>query len=172
MKKVIMNDPGEVLISAMDLETANLSEWEGLELHLLDQAAVVIPGVMNVMEVIRTVEALQGLASDLLTAIGTACEECDECGIELLCDLMEGEIRPEISIPSAVLEEVGADPDCKLACEVDPENSTIYIVEADYRYDLTDLPSDFLETLREAGICLHDLEDKIIQEKAVYGTLN
>lgn len=170
MKKIIMNDPSEIHISAVDLETANLNEWERLELHLLDQAAVVIPGEMTVMEVIRTVESLQGLASDLLAAIGNACEKCDGCNVELLCDLMKGEIRPEVSIPPEVLEEAGADPDCKLACEVDPESGAIHVVEADYRYDLSDVSPALLNTFRECGICLNDLEMKLKEETFVYGT--
>lgn len=169
MNKFVMNEPSEVFISAADLEAANLNEWERLELHLLDQAAVVIPGKMTVMEVIRTAESLQGLASDLLAAIGEACEKCDGCNVELLCNLMKGEIRPEVSIPLEVLEETGADSDCKLACEVDPESGTIYVVEADYRYDLTDVPPTLLDTFRECGICLNDLEEKLKGEVVVYG---
>ena len=170
MKKVIMNAPNEIYISAAELETANLNEWEGLELHLLDQAAVVIPSVMNVMEVIRTAEALQGLASNLLSAIGTSCEKCDECGVELLCDQMKGEICPEVSIPPQVLEEAGVDPDIKLDCEVDPESGEIHIVEADDRDDLSDIPRPLLDTFRECGICLNDLEEKLKSEEVVYGT--
>ena len=139
-------------------------------MHLLDQAAVVIPGVMNVMEVIRTAEALQGLASDLLSVICSACEKCDECGIEIRCDLMKDEIRPEVSVPSRVLEEAGVDPDSKLDCEVDPESGAIHIIEADYRYDLLDIPQPLLDTFRECGICLSDLEDKLKAEETVYGT--
>ena len=122
------------------------------------------------MEVIRTAEALQGLASDLLSAIGTACEKCDECGIELLCDLMRGEIRPEVCIPPQVSEEAGVDPATKLDCEVDPESGAIYIIEADHRYDLSDIPQPLLDTFRECGICLSDLEDKLKVEETVYGT--
>ena len=129
MKKVIMNGPSEIYISDAELETANLNEWERLELHLLDQAAIVIPGVMSIMEVIRTAEALQDLASELLTAIGKACEKCDGCKVELLCDLMKGKIQPEVSVPPQVLEESGVDPDCKLAYEVDSESGEIRIVE-------------------------------------------
>ena len=169
MNKFVMNEPGEVFISAADLEAANLNEWQRLELHLLDQAVVVIPGEMTVMEVVRTAESLQGLASDLLAAIGEACEKCDGCNVELLCNLMRGEIRPEISIPLEVLEEAGADPDCKLACEVDPESGAIHVVEADYRYDLTDVPPGLLDTFRECGICLTDLEEKMMREDVVYG---
>lgn len=171
MKRFVMNEPSEIHISAVDIEAANLNEWERLELHLLDQAAVVIPGEMTVMEVIRTAESLQGLASDLLAAIGEACEKCDGCNVELLCNLMKGEIRPEVSIPPEVLEEAGVDPDCKLAYEVDPENGAIHIVEADYRYDLTDVPPTLLDTFRECGICLHKLETKLREEAVVYGTV-
>ena len=170
MKKVIEQYPAEVYISAADLEHANLNEWERLELHLLDQTAVVIPGVMTVMEVIRTAEALQGLASELLAAIGKACEKCDGCNVELLCDLMKGEIRPEISIPPQVLEEAGFDPDCKPACEVDAGSGEIRIVEADYRYDLSDVPRTLLDTFRECGFCLEDLEEKLKAEEVIYGT--
>lgn len=169
MKKFVMNDPSEIHISGADIEVANLNEWQRLELHLLDQAAVVIPGEMTVMEVVRTVESLQGLASDLLAAIGNACEKCDGCNVELLCDLMKGEIRPEVSIPPEVLAEAGTDPDSKLACEIDPESGTIHVVEADYRYDLTDVSPTLLDTFREYGICLDDLETKLKEEAVVYG---
>ena len=169
MKKVIMNNPSEVILTAANLENANLNEWERLELHLLDQAAVVIPGVMSVMEVIRTAEALQDLASKLLTSIGTACEKCDGCKVELLCGLMKGKLHPEVSVPFQVLEESGVDPDCKLAYEVDSESGEIRIVEADYRYDLSDISPTLLDTFRECGICLEDLEEKLKEEEAVYG---
>ena len=169
MKKIIMNEPNEVFISAANLEAANLNEWERLELHLLDQTAVVIPGGMTVMEVIRAAESLQGLASDLLTALVEDCEKCDGCNVELLCDLMKGKIRPEVSIPPEVLLEAGADPDCKLTCKVDSESGAIQVVEADYRYDLTDVPTSLLDTFRECGICLNDLEAKLKEEAVVYG---
>ena len=163
-----MNESAEIYISAVDIEAANLNGWQLLELHLLDQAAVVIPGEMTVMEVIRTAESLQGLASDILAAIGNACEKCNGCNVELLCNLMTGEIRPEVSIPPEVLAEAGTDPDSKLACEVDPESGTIHVVEADYRYDLTDISSTLLDTFRECGIYLNDLEMKLKEESVVY----
>ena len=169
MKKVVLSDTSAVFLTAADLENANLNEWERLELYLLDQAAVVIPGVMTVMEVVRTAEALQGLASELLAAIGRACEKCDGCQVELLCELMKGEIRPEVSIPPQVLAEAGMDPDSKLAYEVDKESGEIRVVEADYRYDLSDIPRTLLDTFRECGICLSDLDEKLKAEEAVYG---
>ena len=61
------------------------------------------------------------------------------------------------------------DPDSKLAYEVDKESGEIRVVEAGYRYDLSDIPRILLDTFRECGICLSDLDEKLKAEEAVYG---
>ena len=159
----------EIHISVAELENANLSEWERLELHLLDQAAVVIPGHMTVMDLIHVADALQGLVSDLLSAIGEACESCDNCQMDVSCQLMTEPIQPEISVPRYALEDAGLDENCKLTCSVAQGSGVIQVTEADYRYDLTDLRPDLLDMFRECGICMRDLEDKLTQETIVYG---
>lgn len=168
MKQCTMANQTEVRITAEKLETANLSEWERLELHLLDQAAVVIPGHMTVMEVIRVTEALQGFVSDLLSAVVEACDHCDNCQMDKPCELITGPILPKIRIPGCVLEEAGLDPDCKLVCTSEQGRGEVRVTEAEYRYDLTDLQPDLLNKLRECGVCLSDLEDKVIQNIIVY----
>ena len=169
MIKKIAQSPAKVYISAADLEYANLNEWEDLELHLLNQTAVVIPGRMTAMELIQTAEALQGLAADLLAALGKACELCDSCQLDMLCDLMKGEICPEVGVPDYVLEEADLDPDYKLTFAVNSEDGKIQITEADHRFDLTDLPPGLVDTLRESKICLADLEEKLMREEVIYG---
>ena len=47
---------------------------------------------------------------------------------------------------------------------------TIHVVEADYRYDLTGISPTLLNTFRECGICLDDLETKLKEEAVVYGS--
>lgn len=169
MKQCTMENQTEVRITAENLETANLSEWERLELHLLDQAAVVIPGNMTAMELIRTTEALQELVSDLQSALVGACDHCDDCLADEPCRLMTGSILPRVSIPDHVLEEAGFDPDCKLACTAEPGSGEVRIVEANHRYDLTDLRPDLVDILREHKVCLADLEEKLIREEVIYG---
>ena len=159
----------EIHISAAELENANLSEWERLELHLLDQAAVVIPGHMTVMDLIHVADTLQGLASDLLSAIGEACESCDNCQMEEPCQLMTEPIQPEINVPGYALAGAGLDENCKLTCSAERGSGEIRVTQADYRYDLTDLRPDLLDMFRECGICMRDLEDKLMQETVVYG---
>lgn len=158
-----------VCITEENLEIVNLSERERLELHLLYQAAVVIPSRMTVMEVIRVTEVLQGLASELLSAIGTACERCDECQMDEPCMLMTGPIEPEISVPGYALAGAGLDVDCKLTCQVEQGSGEIRVTKADYRFDLTDLRPDLLEMFRECGVYMNDLEETPIQEAIVYG---
>lgn len=169
MKTILDEYPNEVYISAAELERANLAEWAQLELHLLDQAAVVIPGQMTVMELIRVSEALQSLASDLLAELCASCERCDNCQMDEPCDQMKGEVQSEVNVPAYLLEEAGLGLNSKLTYKTDPESSAIHIVEADYRFDLTDIPAPLLDTLRECGVCMSDLEDKLVQEDVVYG---
>lgn len=169
MKQFTLKNQSEIRITPANLETANLNEWERLELHLLDQAAVVIPGRMTIMEVVRVSQSLQKFAAELLAAVGEACEKCDNCSAEEPCDLMRGDIQPSIKVPAHALEEAGVEPDSKLAYTAVPEYGEIRITEADYQYDLTDLPPDLLETFRECGVCLSDLEDKLMGEDVVYG---
>lgn len=171
MKTILEEYPNEVHISAAELERANLAEWARLELHLLDQTAVVIPGQMTVMELLRVTEALQSLASDLLAALCAACEQCNNCEMDEPCGQMKGEVHSEVSVPGYLLEELGLESDTKLAYEADPESGAIHIVEADYRFDLTDIPAPFLDTLRECGVCMSDLEGKLVQEDVVYGAV-
>lgn len=169
MKKSTENNMNEILISTVDLENANLNEWDRLELHLLDQAAVVIPGNMTAMELIRTVEALQELVSDLQSALVGACDRCDNCQMDKPCRLMTGPILPRVSIPDHVLEEAGLDPDCKLVCTVEQGSGEVRVVEADHSFDLTDLQPDLVDILRERKVCLANLEEKLIREEVIYG---
>ena len=68
-----------------------------------------------------------------------------------------------------MLEEAGTYPDRKLAYGVNPESGETRTIEADYRYDLSDVPQTLLDTFRECGVCLADLDDKLKEEKVVYG---
>ena len=53
MKCILFPGNQEIRIDAANLEEANLSEYNCLELHLLDSAAVVIPGEMTGKELLQ-----------------------------------------------------------------------------------------------------------------------
>ena len=56
-----------------------------------------------------------------------------------------------------------------MTCSAERGSGEIRVTQADYRYDLTDLRPDLLDMFREYGICMRDLEDKLMQEAIVYG---
>lgn len=57
----------------------------------------------------------------------------------------------------------------RLVREAFSPSPLIHVTEADYRYDLTDLRPDLLDMFRECGICMRDLENKLMQETIAYG---
>ena len=111
MKCILFPGNQEIRIDAANLEEANLSEYNCLELHLLDSAAVVIPGEMTGKELLQASQSLQRLASELLMVIVKACAPCDSCGREDPCELMTDTIMPDVAVPYEELIEAGIDPD-------------------------------------------------------------
>ena len=61
MKQRLFEQKNEITIPAADLEQANLMGFDRLELHLLDQAAVVIPGEMTANLFFKRYYRLRGL---------------------------------------------------------------------------------------------------------------
>ncbi len=59
MNPILFSGNQEVRIDAVNLEKANLSEHDTLELHLFDSAAVVIPREMTGKELIQASRSLQ-----------------------------------------------------------------------------------------------------------------
>ena len=43
-------------------------------------------------------------------------------GVSFACNQMKGEVHSEVSVPGHLLEELGLEPDTKLAYEADPES--------------------------------------------------
>ena len=157
----------EVIIREEDLERSNLSGFDRLELHRLNNAAVVIPGEMTAMELIRASEALQKLAADLLLVLLEACSACDNCGQEEPCELMNKNAM------SGELDSIGEEP-----CDVNSiEEFTNFTAPHDFEdqptgfddgYVLSDIAPDMLNLLRESGVCMLNLKEKLRTNLVVY----
>ena len=68
-------------------------------------------------------------------------------------------MRKEVHIPA----------DAKLCAWPGDKPGTVTVGQADYRYDLTDVPAWELEILASHGVCLGNLEERLMTEDAVYG---
>jgi hypothetical protein len=144
-------------------ELAGLGGATKLEIHALEGAIVVNKAEMSAIDMVRLIKSISTLVTELSAHLGLGCGQCDGCGY---CDNFCGD--DAVRLPTYVLEAAGLSPDCKLEAFVD-EDGNITVGEADYAYDLTDVPPDLLEAFRSAWVCLHELEERLIQDCIVYG---
>ena len=80
MKQRQFDQRNEIMISAEELEQANLTGFDRLELHLLNQAVVIFPGEMTASELIEVSDSLLKLVTGLVDRLLKSCSDCDNCG--------------------------------------------------------------------------------------------
>ena len=123
-----------------------------VELHASEDTLVVLKQRMTAMELLRAARSLQKLATDLHVHLARVCGHCDGCDGE--CPFGGGD---EVELPA------------KLCASVDEGEHSVTISEADYDYDLRDVPEEVLEMFRDAEICVGELEERLILGDVVYG---
>ena len=143
MKQRQFDQRNEIMISAEDLDQANLTGFDRLELHLLNQAVVIFPGEMTASELIEVSDSLLKLAAELVDGLLKSCTDCDSCGQQEPCALMSGKSRDE-NLDTALSEESA---DISLFTQISPE---------------------LQKMLREHRICLLNLEEKMQTGAWVY----
>ena len=116
------------------------------------------------MELLRAARSLQKLATDLHVHLARVCGHCDGCDGE--CPFGGGD---EVELPDYLREEAGIPEKAKLCASVDEGEHSVTISEADYDYDLRDVPEEVLEMFRDAEICVGELEERLILGDVVYG---
>ena len=121
------------------------------------------------MELVRAVKSLQETALDLTCHLAAVCGPCEDCNGSGGEDCPADPSRTATVIPEEVREEAGFPADAKLCAWSGDEPGTVMVGQADYRYDLTDVPAWLLEILASNGVCLGMLEERLMEEDAVYG---
>lgn len=157
-------DVNGVFIPRSALNLCEFKENEDLELHTLPGAVVVARDRMTAAEIVQTVEALTTISTYLINHLVRSCGPCDAC-CEDGCPCEEGYIEA----PGDILEKIGLEPGAKLFAEIHPDDGSFTVRKADYRYDLRDVPEGLLALLRDSGICLGELEERLMTEDIIYG---
>lgn len=156
----------KLTVPAAALRLCGFESGDKLELHSLPSAAIIHKRNMTAMEVIQAIDALHQLTVELSVHLARACGPCNRCEGECpFEDLRED----DITLPDYLREEAGIPEDAKLCTYVDEEENTVTIAEAGYDYDLRDVPPYLLEMLAASGICIGELEERLILEDTVYG---
>lgn len=141
-------------------------EKEKVELHALEDAVVILKGRMTAMELVHVMESLNQLSTDLAVELARACGPCGGCGDG--CPFEDGG-GYDVTLPDYLKEEAGIPRDAKLCAVVDDEERSVTIMEAGYDHDLRDVPPRLLTVFQTSGVCLGELEERLITEEIVYG---
>ena len=168
MQKFIKNTTKKKLV--IPNVVMELSEFERggmVEICALPDAVVVLKREMTAMELIRAVDSLQRLAMELNRHLAGVCGPCEDCRGDGDCPAEPAHTRT--AIPDEVRKDVRIPANAKLCAWPGEQEGTVTVAQADYRYDLTDVPEWELSTLAMMGVCLGELEERLMAEDIVYG---
>ncbi len=148
---------------------AGMETGEKVEYHTGDNAIVVLKGRMTAMELLRAAQSLQDLAADLHTHLAKVCGYCDGCGTSGEYCPVAGIFETDVTLPDDLRREAGIPEDAKLCASVNQKDHTVEIFAADHDYDLRDVPEETLDMFSAAGVCLAELEERLVLDNIVYG---
>lgn len=146
------------------LNAADLTGCEEIEFNTLENAVVAMKTTMNAMELIKVAEGLKNLSEELIVHLAEICGRCHDCSY---CERFEE--FDEIIVPDYLLEEAGIPKDAKLCACTEEDSGEIIVMQADYDYDIADVPKFVIDIFEMSGICIRELEEKIMMEDIVYG---
>lgn len=146
------------------LNAADLTGCEEIEFNTLENAIVAMKTTMNAMELIKVAEGLKNLSEELIVHLAGICGRCHDCSY---CERFEE--FDEIIVPDYLLEEAGIPKDAKLCACTEEDSGEIIVMQADYEYDIADVPKFVIDIFEMSGICIRELEERIMMEDVVYG---
>lgn len=146
------------------LNAADLTGCEEIEFNTLENAVVAMKTTMNAMELIKVAEGLKNLSEELIVHLAGICGRCHDCSY---CERFEE--YDEIIVPDYLLEEAGIPKDAKLCACTEEDSGEIIVMQADYDYDIADVPKFVVDIFEMSGICIRELEERIMMEDIVYG---
>ena len=146
------------------LNAADLTRCEEIEFNALENSVVAMKTTMNAMELIKVSEGLKNLSEELIVHLAGICGRCHDCSY---CERFEE--YDEIIVPDYLLEEAGIPKDAKLCACTEEDSGEIIVMKADYDYDIADVPKFVIDIFEMSGICIRELEERIMMEDIVYG---
>ena len=146
------------------LNAADLTGCDEIEFNTLENAVVAMKTTMNAMELIKVAEGLKNLSEELIVHLAGICGRCHDCSY---CERFEE--YDEIIVPDYLLEEAGIPKDAKLCACTEEDSGEIIVMQADYDYDIADVPKFVIDIFEMSGICIRELEEKIMMDDIVYG---
>ena len=167
MKFIKENAPKGLKIPAAALRISGFPRGERVEIHALDNSIVLLKGHMTAPELVGVIQQLSDLSTELFEHLAEVCGPCEDCAGNEECPADPS--RTATMIPEELRKEANIPTDAKLCAWMGDTPGTITVGQAEYRYDLTDVPPWILEILTSRGVCLGALEELLMEEDDIYG---
>lgn len=157
---------GGLFLPSAALKISGFEDSGQVEIHALKNTAVIMKQQMTAMELIQALDSLNQLFINLSFHLAKTCGACSGCEGE--CPFGDFEYD-KIELDDDLRKEAGIPTDAKLSLYVDEEDHTITVCEAGYDHDLRDIPPYLLEMMAFSGICLGELEERLMVGDIIYG---
>ncbi len=135
-----------------------------LEATVVKNGVVLLKSQMTAMEVVETIEGIYKVLEELYVTLVEAAGICEEDSSKT-----ETEDAVGIKLPEFILEEAGIPKDAKLCAYTTEDSGEVTVMEAEYEHDLSDIPKDALQVLKDIGVCMSGLNECLMSEKIIYG---
>lgn len=172
MQRCIKETTKKKLVIPFDtLEKCGFERGEPLEVRTMTDVAVILKPQMHAMEVIHVIDKLQRLVQEMSMCLIESCDRCD--GGDKCVESTDGTCpylpAARNTLTPEVMRDAGIPEGVKLCAWANEGTNTVTVCQADYRYDLTDVPEWELSALAMMDVCLGNLEERLMAEDVVYG---
>ncbi|MGB4660136.1 MAG: hypothetical protein WBI07_13225 [Mobilitalea sp.] len=135
-----------------------------LEATVIENGLVLLKSQMTAMEVVETIEGVYKILEELYFTLAEAAGICEDDSYQ-----SETEDAVAIKLPEFLLEEAGIPKDAKLCAYTTEDSGEVTVMVAEYKHDLSDVPKDAIQVLKDMGVCLAGLNECLMSEKIIYG---
>jgi hypothetical protein len=164
MKKSNQKVKGILCIPITESAEKKIGDVGKLEATTIKNGLVLMKSKMTAAEVVETLEGLRDVLEELYLTLSEAAGICEDCNCRT-----ETEDAVSIKLPEFILKEAGISKDAKLCACTMEGCGEVTVMEAAYKHDLSDVPKDILEILKDMGVCMSGLNECLMSEKIIYG---
>ena len=172
MKSVIKIQNGKsIQLPYAYAKKSGLAENPKLDVHVLEQALVLLPERMTAFEAIQAMASLMRVSSDLFSRLAGECNPCEDCYTDGRCEFKLMALRSALDVPPEICKSLSIPENMQFRVKFDEQSGNIDIVmeEKDGEPCLANIPVWLQGLFESFGICLGDLDELIQSEDIVYG---
>lgn len=163
MEKTKQKVKGFLCLPITEMVEKKIGDVGKLEATTIKNGLVLLKSEMTAIGVVQALEDLKKVVEELYLTLTEAAGVCKACDCRT-----ETEDAVSIKLPEFILEDAGIPKDAKLCAYTSEDSGEVTVVEAEYKHDLSDVPKDILQILKEMGVCMAGLNNRLMSEEIIY----